>query len=91
MGADPWPSLHGLTLSPQKTNKLISDTLFPKSWELTPVIETNSITNIFFCTYYNIETKMKIVANAGQYLPIDPLGPTAFAIPKVLGISSIVL
>jgi hypothetical protein len=47
------------------------------------------ITNIFFCSYYNTENKMKIAVKPDKDLPVGPLGPVAFTIPKVLGISPI--
>ena len=49
--------------------------------------KTNYITNILFCTYYNIENKMKIAVKPNQDLPIGPLHPAAFTIPESLKIS----
>ena len=35
-----------------------------------------------FCTYYNIENKMKFAVNPDKDLPIGPLCPAAFTIPE---------
>ena len=54
-------------------------------------LKRNYITNIVFCSHFNIENKMKIAVKPDQDLPIGPLGRAASTIPEVFGISPKIL